>query len=51
MKRPRPARRTLLVALCLLPVLAFGAWQWQQSPSGWLASGASTERSQNHDDD
>ncbi|WP_395599079.1 efflux RND transporter periplasmic adaptor subunit [Pseudomonas sp. A1437] len=27
MKRPRPARRALLVALCLIPVVAVAAWQ------------------------
>ena len=46
-----PKNRTWLAALLLIAALAFGAWQWQQSPSGWIASGASTERSQNHDDD
>ncbi|ABA73600.1 efflux RND transporter periplasmic adaptor subunit [Pseudomonas fluorescens] len=27
MKRPRPARRALLIALCLIPVIAIAAWQ------------------------
>ncbi|WP_433589716.1 efflux RND transporter periplasmic adaptor subunit [Pseudomonas koreensis] len=27
MKRPRPARRALLVVLCLIPVVAYAAWQ------------------------
>jgi macrolide-specific efflux system membrane fusion protein len=27
MKRPRPARRALLAALCLIPVIAVAAWQ------------------------
>ncbi|PCR94810.1 efflux RND transporter periplasmic adaptor subunit [Pseudomonas allokribbensis] len=27
MKRPRPARRALLIALCLIPVIAVAAWQ------------------------
>jgi len=27
MKRPRPARRALLAALCLIPVAAYAAWQ------------------------
>jgi macrolide-specific efflux system membrane fusion protein len=27
MKRPRPARRALLVAFCLIPVVAYAAWQ------------------------
>jgi macrolide-specific efflux system membrane fusion protein len=27
MKRPRPARRALLVILCLIPVVAYAAWQ------------------------
>ena len=32
MKPPRPARRLLLIALCLLPVIAFATWQ--ALPSG-----------------
>lgn len=27
MKRPRPARRALLATLCMIPVVAFAAWQ------------------------
>ncbi|MEG3012797.1 MAG: efflux RND transporter periplasmic adaptor subunit, partial [Pseudomonas sp.] len=27
MKRPRPARRALFAALCLIPVIAVAAWQ------------------------
>lgn len=27
MKRPRPARRALLVVLCLIPVVSYAAWQ------------------------
>nr|WP_127880757.1 efflux RND transporter periplasmic adaptor subunit [Pseudomonas carnis] len=27
MKRPRPARRTLLVVACLIPIVAFATWQ------------------------
>ena len=43
--------RTWLAALLLIATLAFGAWQWQQSPSGWVTSSASTERQRHHDDD
>lgn len=43
--------RVWLAAALLLAVLAFGAWEWQQSPSGLMASGTSTERSRDHDDD
>ena len=43
--------RTWLAALLLIATLAFGAWQWQQSPSGWVANGTSTERQRHHDDD
>lgn len=46
-----PQNRTWLAALLLIAALAFGAWQLQQSPSGWVASGASTERTRHHDDD
>ena len=46
-----PKNRTWLAALLLIATLAFGAWQWQQSPSGWVASGTSTERQRHHDDD
>ncbi|MGH8361165.1 MAG: biotin/lipoyl-binding protein, partial [Pseudomonas sp.] len=27
MKRPRPARRALLVVACLIPIIALAAWQ------------------------
>ena len=46
-----PKNRTWLAALLLIATLAFGAWQWQQSPSGWVTSSASTERQRHHDDD
>ena len=46
-----PKNRTWLAALLLIATLAFGAWQWQQSPSGWVANGTSTERRRHHDDD
>lgn len=50
-----PQPRTGLAALLLLAVLAFGAWQWQQSPSGlipasaWGSAAAEAER--DHDAD
>ncbi|WP_431149596.1 cytochrome b/b6 domain-containing protein [Acidovorax facilis] len=43
--------RTWLAAALLLAVLAFGAWEWQQSPNGLMASGTTSERSRHHDDD
>lgn len=43
--------RTWLAAALLLAVLAFGAWEWQQSPRGLMASGTTSERSRHHDDD
>lgn len=43
--------RTWLAAALLLAVLAFGAWEWQQSPHGLIASGTTSERSRHHDDD
>ncbi|UCU97733.1 cytochrome b/b6 domain-containing protein [Acidovorax radicis] len=46
-----PKNRTWLAALLLIAVLAFGAWEWQQSPNGLLASGLSSERNRHHDDD
>lgn len=46
-----PKNRTWLAALLLIAVLAFGAWEWQQSPSGWTASSTSAERQRHHDDD
>ncbi|MBD9393815.1 cytochrome b/b6 domain-containing protein [Acidovorax sp. ACV01] len=46
-----PKNRTWLAALLLIATLAFGAWQWQQSPNGWVASGISAERQRHHDDD
>ncbi|MFN7156055.1 MAG: cytochrome b/b6 domain-containing protein [Acidovorax sp.] len=43
--------RTWLAAALLLAVLAFGAWEWQQSPNGLIASSTTSERSRHHDDD
>ena len=41
--------RTWLAALLLLAVLAFGAWEWRQSPSGLLPGSAQISR--HHDAD
>ena len=41
--------RTWLAALLLLAVLAFGAWEWQQSPAGLLPGSAQVGR--HHDAD
>ena len=41
--------RTWLAALLLLAVLAFGAWEWQQSPTGLLPGSAQIGR--HHDAD
>ena len=41
--------RTWLAALLLLAVLAFGAWEWQQSPDGLLPGSAQVGR--HHDAD
>ena len=41
--------RTWLAAMLLLAVLAFGAWEWQQSPSGLLPGKAQSSR--HHDRD
>lgn len=46
-----PKNRAWLAALLLIAVLAFGAWEWQQSPQGLMGSGAHSERSGHHDDD
>lgn len=47
--------RNGLAALMLLAVLAFGAWQWQQSPSGLIPAsawgGAAAEPERDHDND
>ena len=44
-----------LAVLMLMGVLAFGAWRWQQSPNGLIATQASVgvgaERHRHHDDD
>lgn len=45
------ANRAWLAALLLLAVLAFGAWEWRQSPQGLLSSGASSQRSGSHHGD
>ena len=41
----------MLPLFALLAVLAFGAWEWQQSPNGLMASGTTSERSRHHDDE
>ena len=41
--------RIWLAAVLLLAVLAFGAWEWQQSPSGLLPG--NTQSSRHHDSD
>jgi cytochrome b len=41
--------RVWLAALLLLAVLAFGAWEWQQSPSGLISTNPAGSRA--HDDD
>ncbi|WP_291011367.1 cytochrome b/b6 domain-containing protein [Hydrogenophaga sp.] len=41
--------RAWLAALLLLAVLAFGAWQWQQSPSGLIPSAAWSGGDSGHD--
>ena len=38
MKRPRPARRALLVVACLLPVIGIAAWQLQPPGRDTLAT-------------
>ncbi|WP_341916787.1 cytochrome b/b6 domain-containing protein [Polaromonas sp. YR568] len=45
--------RAWLAALLLLAVLAFGAWEWQQSPNGLISNKASNSPTagQAHDDD
>lgn len=45
--------RVWLAALLLLAVLAFGAWEWQQSPNGLISNKASNSPTagQAHDDD
>ncbi len=44
-----------LAVLMLMGALAFGAWQWQQSPNGLIATqataGVGAERHRHHDDD
>ena len=48
-----PHNRTWLAALLLLAVLAYGAWEWRQSPAGLLggASAASAQGEHRHHDD
>lgn len=46
-----PKNRAWLAALLLIAALAFGARQWQQSPSGWTAGSTSAQRQQQHEDD
>ncbi|MCE1191785.1 MAG: cytochrome b/b6 domain-containing protein [Acidovorax sp.] len=50
-----PHNRTWLAALLLLAVLAYGAWEWRQSPTGLLggasAISAPGEHRRHHDDD
>lgn len=41
--------RVWLAALLLLAVLAFGAWEWQQSPNGLISGNPASSRA--HDDD
>ncbi len=41
--------RAWLAALLLLAVLAFGAWEWQQSPNGLISGNPASSRA--HDDD
>lgn len=52
---PSPVRhnRSWLAGLLLLAVLAFGAWQWQDSPRGlvpWLGAGGALVQDGDHDD-
>ncbi|MDP3172196.1 MAG: cytochrome b/b6 domain-containing protein, partial [Polaromonas sp.] len=41
--------RVWLAALLLLGVLAFGAWEWQQSPNGLMSTSLADSRG--HEDD
>ena len=43
--------RVALALALLLAVLAFGGWQWQQSPGGLLPSAASATSERGHPDD
>lgn len=42
--------RVWLAALLLIAVVAYGAWEWQQSPNGLIPSGAFSGASRGHDD-
>jgi len=42
--------RVWLAALLLIAVLAYGAWEWQQSPSGLIPTGAFSGASRDHHD-
>lgn len=42
--------RVWLAVLLLVAVLAYGAWEWQQSPNGLIPSSAFTGASRDHDD-
>lgn len=51
-----PRNRAWLAALLLLAALAYGAWEWRQSPNGLLGGGhtigaTSEHRRHHHDDD
>jgi cytochrome b len=42
--------RVWLAALLLIAVLAYGAWEWQQSPNGLIPTGAFSGASRDHHD-
>lgn len=49
---PVPHNRAWLAALMLVAVLAYGAWEWQQSPSGLIPTNAWGQMAaQDHGDD
>ena len=49
---PVPHNRVWLAALMLVAVLAYGAWEWQQSPRGLIPTSASGQLATDaHDDD
>ncbi len=43
--------RVWLAALLLIAVLAYGAWEWQQSPNGLIPTSAFSGASRDHHDD
>ena len=45
-----PHNRAWLAVLLLVAVLAYGAWEWQQAPSGWQGS-APHKHQRHHGDD